>query len=171
MTAQTLILNSWYMPHNIIPWQEAVTLLYLGKIEVVSEYEDVIASPSIAIRAPAVVRLKRFKGSHRKGVKFSRHNVHVRDNFTCAYCGFKGGRRSLNFDHVLPRSRGGKTTWENIVSSCIPCNGKKRNRTPEEAGMKLIYQPVRPKALGIAVPDPGDAPVPAAWEPFLSRAA
>jgi 5-methylcytosine-specific restriction endonuclease McrA len=86
----------------------------------------------------------------RKEVKFTRHNIFERDKNTCQYCGKHFDKKDLNLDHVIPRDRGGATTWENIVCSCIPCNTRKGNRLPREAGMKLLKKPARPK-----------------WRPFL----
>jgi 5-methylcytosine-specific restriction endonuclease McrA len=78
-------------------------------------------------------------------VKFTRHNIFERDHNTCQYCGIKFDRKDLNLDHVIPRDRGGETSWENIVCSCVPCNSRKGNRTPPEAGLKLLHKPKRPK--------------------------
>ena len=89
MTAQTLLLTPWMIPHKIIPWQTAVTMSFLGKVDVLEEYDEVIRSPSLAIKAPAVVRLRRPLGGMKRGVKFSRINVFARDDFRCQYCGTK----------------------------------------------------------------------------------
>jgi 5-methylcytosine-specific restriction endonuclease McrA len=150
MTAQTLMLTPWMVPHQIVPWQVAVTLSFLGKVEVLETYDDEIRSPSLTIRAPAVVRLKRPPRQMKRGVKFSRINVFVRDDFRCQYCGARKASHELNYDHVIPRVQGGKTVWENIVASCYDCNARKRGRTPEQAGMKLLRQPVKPKWLPTA---------------------
>ena len=83
----------------------------------------------------------------KRGVKFSRNNVFARDDFRCQYCGARKSARELNYDHVVPRVQGGKTVWENIVASCYDCNGMKRGRTPEQAGMKLLRAPVKPRSL------------------------
>lgn len=147
METRTLLLTPWYTPHKIVPWQKAVTMLFTGDVEVVEEYDETIASPSVSMRTPAVVRLKRAIGAVKRGVKFSRQNVLTRDNFMCQYCGTKGTYETLNYDHVNPRQRGGLTIWENIVAACYPCNGRKANRTPDEAGMRLMKHPVKPKSL------------------------
>lgn len=147
MIAQTLLLTPWMRPHKIISWQVAVTMSFLGKVEVIEEYDEEIASPSLSIRAPAVVRLKRPLGGMKRGVKFSRNNVFARDDFRCQYCGARKSARELNYDHVVPRVQGGATVWDNIVASCYDCNGKKRGRTPEQAGMKLLRAPVKPRSL------------------------
>ncbi|CAN95762.1 HNH endonuclease [Sorangium cellulosum] len=147
MTAQTLLLTPWMVPHKVIPWQTAVTMSFLGKVEVIEVYDDVIRSPSLSIKAPAVVRLKRPTLGMKRGVKFSRLNVLLRDGFRCQYCGVQKVARELNYDHVIPRVQGGKTVWDNIVASCYACNSAKRGRTPEQAGMKLLRAPVKPKWL------------------------
>ncbi|WP_437893830.1 HNH endonuclease [Sorangium sp. So ce124] len=135
------------VPHKVIPWQTAVTMSFLGKVEVIEVYDDVIRSPSLSIKAPAVVRLKRPTLGMKRGVKFSRINVLLRDGFRCQYCGVQKVARELNYDHVIPRVQGGKTVWDNIVASCYACNSAKRGRTPEQAGMKLLRAPAKPKWL------------------------
>ncbi len=144
---KTLILTPWMTPHRVVSWQTAVTLLFLDKIEVLEEYDEVIRSPSLEIKTPAVVRLLTMRSMFRRNVRFSRINVFVRDGFRCQYCGQQRSMRELSYDHVLPRTQGGKTVWENIVTSCHPCNAHKRDRTPEQAGMKLLRPPFRPKSL------------------------
>lgn len=167
MTAQTLLLTPWMIPHKIIPWQTAVTMSFLGKVDVLEEYEDVIRSPSFAIKAPAVVRLRRPIGGMKRGVKFSRINVFARDDFRCQYCGVKRPVAELNYDHVVPRVQGGKTVWENIVTSCYDCNSRKRGRTPEQAGMKLLRAPVKPRALPMTTVLPRHAGrIPEVWSPY-----
>lgn len=148
---QTLVLTQSWQPHKIIPWQRAVCLLFAGKVEVVEEYDEEIRSVTLTLRMPAVVRLLRtFRGPLR-AVKFSRINVLTRDGFRCQYCGKRMPMHELNYDHVIPRVQGGRTSWENIVTSCYACNRRKSNRTPEQASMRLLAQPKRPKSLPIAV--------------------
>jgi len=150
MIPRTLVLTPWMSPHKIVHWTTAITMLYLDKIEVIANYDEVVRSPSTSIQMPAVVRLKKPVNHSKRGVKFSRLNVLTRDKFTCQYCGFHGKMGELNYDHVVPRVRGGKTTWSNIVSACYPCNIKKGNKTPAEAGMTLRTMPVKPKSLPMA---------------------
>lgn len=152
MSTQTLLLTPWYSPHKVIGWQTAVVMLFLGKVEVVDEYDEIIRAPSLTMKVPAVVRLKKNVGSIKRGVKFSKFNVLQRDGFRCQYCGTKGSVDKLNYDHVLPRSLGGRTIWENIVTSCYDCNSRKAARTPEQAGMKLLAKPFKPKTLPMAAP-------------------
>ena len=167
MTAQTLLLTPWMMPHKIVPWQTAVTMSFLGKVDVLEEYDEEIRSPSMAIKAPAVVRLKRPFGGMKRGVKFSRINVFARDEFRCQYCGTRRPAHELNYDHVVPRVQGGKTVWENIVTSCYECNTQKRGRTPEQAGMRLLSAPVKPRTLPMTPILPRDGRrIPEAWSSY-----
>ena len=166
----TLILTNHFAPHSIVGWQDAITMLYLNKIETIEHYDETASSPSVTLKIPSVARLLKTVRSHKHGVKFSRINVLTRDDFRCQYCGHKFTPRHLNYDHVIPRSQGGKTVWENIVSSCYPCNRKKGRRTPEQAGMTLLKKPTRPKALPIASPIIPIIGAPTAWEPYIAAA-
>jgi 5-methylcytosine-specific restriction endonuclease McrA len=165
----TLVLDQGYQPHRIVSWQRAVMMLFDGKVEVVEEYDDDIRSVSITIKMPAVVRLLNTLRHRRKGVKFSRINVAMRDKFTCQYCAKKLPLKRLNYDHVVPRSKGGRTVWENIVMACYGCNGRKADRTPEQAGMRLISFPVKPKSLPLTSfrIDVTGSSVPEAWANWL----
>jgi 5-methylcytosine-specific restriction endonuclease McrA len=167
MLIRTLLLTPWMAPHKIISWQRAVTLLYLGKVEVVEEYDDELRSISAVIKTPAVVRLTKGHASTKQVVRFSRVNVYTRDGFRCQYCGAKKPMDELNYDHVIPRMRGGQTVWENIVTSCYGCNDRKGSRTLEEAGMKLLRKPFKPKTLPITPAfrlEPSR--LPSVWQPY-----
>lgn len=146
---RTLVLDRGYQPHRIVDWRRAAMMIFDGKAEVVEEYDDdIYRRGTLVIKMPAVVRLlKALRG--KKRVKFSRINVATRDKFKCQYCGKRKALKNLTYDHVVPRSQGGKTNWENIVMACKPCNFRKANRTPREAGMELLTDPVRPKTLPI----------------------
>lgn len=167
-SGQVLVLTSGMEPHRIVPWQKAINMLFLGKVEVLEEYDEVLyRSVTLTIRMPAVVRLVRVFRGIKRAVKFSRVNVFTRDKFTCQYCGTKKKMRELNYDHVIPRHMGGKTTWENIVTSCYPCNAKKRNRTPEMAGMTLLSHPAKPKTLPITLHLNFGGPIPDVWASYV----
>ncbi|NUP05969.1 MAG: HNH endonuclease [Polyangiaceae bacterium] len=168
MTIRTLLLTPWMTPCRVIPWQRAVVLSFLGKVEVVEEYDVTIAAPSLTIRAPAVVRQRRATTVRAKRPSFSRTNVFVRDGFTCQYCREVKTAAELNLDHVLPRSRGGVTAWENIVTSCYACNQRKAGRTPEEAKMSLPRRPFRPTSLPSIAPVGTTGDTPAEWQAYCA---
>ena len=164
---QTLMLTPWMQPHKIISWQRAVVLAYVQKVEVIESWDEELRAPSFSMKAPAVVRLKKGSVSTKQSVRFSRINVFTRDKFRCLYCGERKMLKQLNYDHVIPRVRGGKTVWENIVTSCYACNDRKGSRTPEEAGMKLLRKPLKPDTLPVVPPirlDEGD--LPELWQPY-----
>lgn len=154
-TFPTLLLTPTMQPHRIVDWYTSICMHMLGKIEVLDYYEGddaIVRTPSKQFVIPSVARIVRPVGHVKRGVKFSKLNVCLRDNFTCQYCSSKLPMRKLNYDHVVPRRLGGQTTWENIVASCYPCNDKKAGRTPDQAGMKLLKKPVRPRALPLNGP-------------------
>jgi 5-methylcytosine-specific restriction endonuclease McrA len=172
LETQVLVLNRLWQAVNVCSAQRAFGLLFAGHAQVVysdanNQYSthtfeswrdlsqrepeaEMVPTISFKIRVPRVIVLMFFDRVPRKEVKFTRHNIFQRDHNTCQYCGKVFERRDLNLDHVVPRDKGGATTWENIVCSCIPCNTRKANRSPQEVGMRLIRKPVRPK-----------------WRPFL----
>jgi 5-methylcytosine-specific restriction endonuclease McrA len=164
---QTLVLDQSYQPLGVVPWWRAVEMWFKEKVEIVSEYDGFARSTSVVIKIPAVVRLLRAFRRHKKPVKFSRVNIYGRDDYRCLYCGERFPMDELTYDHVVPRSQGGKTTWENIATACSDCNGKKAGRTPEQAGMKLRKQPVQPTAMPAAVIQLSKSSVPDAWRDFL----
>jgi len=142
-----LLLNASFEPLNVINWKRALKLVCLGKVEVVEETESIVNSVSISVKIPSVVRLLRFVGFKRREVKFSRQNIYARDKFQCQYCSRKLRTEDLTYDHIIPRSRGGKTEWSNIVTCCIDCNRKKGGQTPRGAGLQLIRKPSKPMWL------------------------
>lgn len=144
---QVLVLDQGYAPHRVVQWQRAICLLFGGKVEVLEEYDELVRSPSISIRMPAVVRLLSGVRRRPRVVRFSRFNVLLRDSFTCQYCGQSPHARELTLDHVVPRARGGATRWVNVVAACRSCNHQKGSRTPEEARMMLLRSPREPRSL------------------------
>jgi 5-methylcytosine-specific restriction endonuclease McrA len=167
-----LVLSSTMQPESTMRWDKAVVLAVLNKVDVLEEYDVSCNSPSKRFQIPAVIRLRRYVNKHKGGVKFSRNNVYARDGFKCCFCNKQFSPRHLNYDHVLPRVRGGKTVWENIVTSCYKCNGKKGNRTPQEAGMRMHFKPHRPSSLPDSTPLLLDmSRVPEIWLPYLTSAA
>jgi len=164
---KTLLLNITYEPLKVISWQKAITLLTLGKVEVIEEYDCDVRSVSFSIKLPAVVRLLQFVKWREKAVKFSRRNIYTRDHGKCQYCGTALKHQELTFDHVVPKSQGGATSWENVVTCCVDCNGKKGGRTPKQAGMKLLSKPKRPAwdmALCLTI---GIRQTPKSWRDYL----
>ena len=162
-----LILNASYEPLHVCSVKRAVALLMHDIAERVEDSDKVLRSPSQVFPVPSVIRLKKFvKRPPRHRVAFNRKNVFRRDDHTCQYCLSKTS--DLTLDHVLPRSRGGGTTWENVVACCRRCNAKKRDRTPEEAAMLLKRRPYAPRfmfssAYGI-LPN-----IDKIWEKYLPR--
>jgi len=158
MTHSTLVLTPWMSPHRFVTWQDAVLDYFQGKIDILEEFDETISSagsetnPKITMAIPCVVRLRRSVSRQKQGVKFSRINVFTRDGFRCQYCGVRKEMKDLNYDHVIPRIMGGKTEWDNIATSCYPCNSRKDRRTPEQAGMKLLRRPFKPKTLPMTAP-------------------
>ncbi len=131
-----------YYPLSLWPWQEAIKAAFLDRVMIVAEYDEVVRSQRSAIRIPSVVVLKEFV-KPQKRVAFTRFNLFLRDEFCCQYCGSRG---DLTFDHVLPRSRGGVTSWENVVAACSPCNLRKANKLLSQSGLTLRRPPAPPTA-------------------------
>lgn len=148
---QALILNAdfrplSYYPLSVWPWQEAVKAVFRESVTVISEYERVVRSPGMSMKIPSVLALREFVPMARTPA-FTRFNVFLRDQWMCQYCGGHFKTHELTFDHVVPRSRGGRTTWENIVAACRDCNTKKGSRLPVEVSMYPISDPRRPNVF------------------------
>jgi len=140
-----LVLNADHRPLSYYPlslwsWQDTIKAVFLERVNILEEYERVIHSPSFEMRIPSVISLKTYVRPVRNPA-FTRFNLFLRDRFECQYCGYD---EDLTFDHVIPRSRGGRTTWENIVTACARCNLTKGGRTPREAHMHPHRHPRRP---------------------------
>lgn len=146
MTTRTLVLDVGYQPINAVPFTRALGYIIKGKAETLEEYACDIHPDW---KMPAVVRLTHWITPGRQRVKFSRQNVLARDRWRCQYCGERKPTQELTFDHVIPRSRGGKTEWTNIVMACESCNSVKADKTPREAKMKLRKAPYRPTWLPV----------------------
>ncbi|MCB0338239.1 MAG: HNH endonuclease [Bdellovibrionales bacterium] len=144
-----LLLNASYEPLRVVSWQRAITLIFMGKAEIVEEYDREIRAVSVVFKAPAVIRLLKFVKMGQKKPPLCRSNVLARDNFECQYCGVELGAREATLDHVIPRSRKGTTTWTNIVTCCTACNRIKGSKTVEEANMKLRKKPIQPDWLPV----------------------
>lgn len=165
---QTLVLNASYEPLKVVDWQRAITLWVQGKVEIVETHDREVRAVSFTFRLPSVVRLLQMvRLKRRPVVQFTRANIYARDEFTCQYCWEPHEPEDLTFDHVVPVSQGGKRGWTNIVTACEPCNRKKANRTPEEAGLALKRQPRRPTVLAPTVKLKLSWRAPASWQSWL----
>lgn len=143
-----LVLNADFRPLSYFPlstwtWQDAVKAVFLDRVSVLSEYEKEVHSPSFTMRLPSVIALRDFIPSARTPA-FTRFNVFLRDSFSCQYCEARRVTQELTFDHVIPRARGGRTSWENVVTACGPCNLRKGSKMPRECGMIPRMEPRRP---------------------------
>lgn len=165
---QTLLLNATFEPLKIISWQRAMTLFCQGKVEILAEHDTEVRAVTFTFKLPSVARLLRFvRVRSRDYVPFTRANIYARDGYRCQYCGHEFELEDLTFDHVVPASRGGRRTWENIVTACIDCNKRKDNRTPDEAGLTLKRKPHKPKSSPIFQLSVGFKRTPEAWRSFL----
>lgn len=162
LNSAVLVLNRSYIPIHVTSARDAFTLMYRGIARAVDEnyktfdfqdwsqlaaavHEEKIGLVNRFIRIPRVVLLQTYDKIPNKNVRFNRHNIYLRDKCTCQYCGRRFPKTELNLDHVVPKSRGGRTSWENVVCSCLRCNRLKGGKTPEEAGIKLLTHPKKPR--------------------------
>lgn len=141
---RVLILDSSYTAVGVASWMRALTLVVAGKAEIMEESEHIIRTVSKEYKIPLVIRRLHGRTKKHKQIVLNRNNVFFRDDFTCTYCLNEFPSKMLTLDHVIPKSRGGKNTWENLVTSCHSCNAKKANKTPKEAGMALHREPFKP---------------------------
>ena len=159
-----LLLNQNYEPLTILRVKRAVTLMILGKVDLIENVDGrLLHSISITYPVPSVVRLKYFVRIRRKKISLTKKNIIKRDNHKCQYCGKKTG--TMTTDHIIPKARGGSDSWENLVCACLECNNKKGNRVLETAHMKLIRKPKRPNYFTFVLNElgrPKDE-----WRPFL----
>lgn len=163
MSTHVLVLNQDYRALTICSVERAVVLMHLHKAELVEATPgQFLRSPSIRFPWPSIVRLKMYVRVPYRKIMLSRKNVLRRDRFRCQYC---GAREKLTVDHVYPKSRGGRDTWDNLVAACTSCNNRKGNRTPEEARMKLRRKPFRPSHVMFIRDYVGN--VDDTWKPYL----
>jgi 5-methylcytosine-specific restriction endonuclease McrA len=179
-----LLLNRFFAPVSVTTARRALVLLYGGvghavdvagdtydftdwRGQPVGRADDALPIVGGALRVPRVLHLLRYERTPRAAVRLTRSNLMLRDEYQCQYCARRPGHRELNVDHVMPRSRGGEDSWDNLVVSCRTCNLKKGRRTPTEAGMKLLNEPKRPrwstaKQILLVMREPFEE-----WQPFL----
>jgi 5-methylcytosine-specific restriction endonuclease McrA len=161
LNSNVLVLNRSYLPIHVTTVRRAFTLIFQGTALAVGrdygtfDFEswmrqsmqrvEAIGTSRGPIRVPRVILLVRFDRVPKRHVRYSRVNIFARDKFTCQYCGVKPHRSELNLDHVIPRSLGGRTTWENVVCCCVDCNRRKGGRTPTQARLDLLRRPAKPR--------------------------
>ena len=161
-----LVLNATYEPLSIVSVKRAIVLLLKEKAEMVEATEARLRAEHLSLPEPVVIRLVCYvRIPRRLGLPLSRRTVLARDQFTCQYCGSQPGRAQLTLDHVIPRSRGGQTHWENVAAACRACNQRKGNRTPQEAGLALRSHPRRPRYVALALLS--ETQQPAAWLKYV----
>jgi len=184
----TLVLNKAWVPVHVVRWQKGMSLLYKDDVHALdrdfvaytfqdwlefskhkhSEYAAVHTT-SLTIAIPEIIVLKKYDKLPERDVKFSRENILNRDKFKCQYCGKICNLKELTIDHVIPKSQGGKNTWNNLVAACKPCNAYKANRRPEEINMKLIHKPVKPNWINPLTQARGKAHICVSWKKFMDR--
>ncbi|MDH7486351.1 MAG: HNH endonuclease [Anaerolineae bacterium] len=166
MVGNVLVLNATYEPLSVISVRRAVVLLLKEKAEIVEAAEAWVRAQNWAIPQPLVIRLVYYvRIPHHLSLPLNRRTVLARDGYTCQYCGRQPDRSELTLDHVLPRSRGGKTAWENVVAACTRCNQRKGQQTPQEAGMQLRSPPRRPRYIALTLL--GDARPHEVWSKYI----
>ena len=167
----TLVLSSAYQPMHHVKWQDAISMWFAGRVEIVSVYEDkFIKTVDEIFNVPSIVRfvgnvLKRFKFN--RVIKFSRENVFIRDAGTCQYCSKQLTKQNFTLDHVVPVSQGGKKVWNNIVTCCKQCNQKKGSKSLKKSGMKLLKSPAIPKEIIVGRKNKFNRNVPDEWKDYL----
>lgn len=192
MSSMALVINSNFQAVDVATWERAISLLFQGHAQAVDsdlrtyDFDDwvelsammkdhpagFVHSPNMKIAIPEVIRLTQYSKMPKNEVVFTKRNLMEHYGHKCCYCGKKFHPKDLNFDHVVPRSKGGKTDWTNIVTSCFPCNSRKADMTPKEAGMRLLVKPSKPKhqpvfkRLVVSLP----LKTRAAWQKLIDRA-
>lgn len=188
MGADVLVLNRHFYAIHITDWRRALSLLYLDHARVVdqeyrtydfSDWQELsremeshpsgfVQTPTFRIAVPEVIALRAYGHIPVSEIKFTRRNIYEHYGYRCCYCGHKFQTSDLNLEHIIPRSRGGQTSWANVVTSCIACNIKKGSLLPEEAGMKLLIQPTKPKWKGAgSLVFRSSFKVKASWQKFI----
>lgn len=191
MNQSALVLNQSFYAVHITGVRQVMAMLYTGEAEAVDEncvcydFKDwaelssmmsesrngFINTVTMRVAVPDVIRLTRYNRLPKRAVKFSRSNLYRHYNRKCSYCACQVSTQEATWDHVVPRAKGGTTDWSNIVLACKPCNARKADKTPAEAGMSLLVQPSRPEWKGArTVTVMAPAPIPVAWQSFIDRA-
>ena len=169
MDSSVLVLNATYEPLNVVSVRRAIVLLLKEKAEVVEAANAMLRAERVEYPYPLVIRLVHYvKVPRQMGLPLTRRTVLARDQYTCQYCGMQPGKTHLTVDHVVPRSKGGLTLWENVATACAACNQRKGNRAPHDANMALRSKPSRPRYIAIVLLGHGNAPH--AWHKYLQGA-
>ncbi len=164
-----LVLNASFEPLHVVSVRRALLLLLKEKAELIEAAEQTLRAPEQEFPWPLVIRLVTYvRIPSRLTLPLNRRTVFMRDEFTCQYCGRQPGRAHLTLDHIMPRSRGGALTWENVVAACSPCNQRKGSRLLSECGMLLRRPPFRPRFLAVALM--GEAATHEIWAKYLPAA-
>ncbi len=173
VTYPALVLNADFRPLSYFPlslwsWQDSIKAVFLRRVNIVSEYDTIVHSPSLEMRLPSVIALKDYIRIDRRPA-FTRFNVFLRDGFRCQYCAVGYRSEDLTFDHIIPRSRGGRTTWTNVVTACQDCNLAKSNRTPQECGKHPMQPAAQPTTFKLQENGRGFPPnfLHESWRDFL----
>lgn len=166
----TLLLNAGYEPLRVVSWQRAFLLIFQNKVEILEEYSSSVHTVNRSFKIPAVIKLRRWVNLKKQGpvIRFSRANLYARDGNRCQYCYIKFADKELTMDHVKPAVKGGKKTWDNIVTACKKCNQMKSDKSLEEAGMKLLTKPKVPTWLPGFYNTVQTRTVHSLWEPYLA---
>jgi 5-methylcytosine-specific restriction endonuclease McrA len=166
MDGSVLVLNATYEPLNVVSIRRAIVLLLKEKAEVVEAAAAILRAEHARMEYPLVIRLVTYvKVPRQMGLPLTRRTVLARDQYTCQYCGTQPGKNHLTVDHIIPRSKGGLTVWDNVVAACAACNQRKGNRSPHDAGMPLRSKPGRPRYVAIVLL--GHANAPHQWHKYL----
>jgi len=189
MSTDVLVLNRSFYAIHITNWRRALSLLYLGHAKVVDEeyrtydFSDwrelskmvenhpsgFIHTPTFKIAIPDVITLRLYDQIPISEIKFTRRNIYEHYQYKCCYCGIKFRTNELNLEHIIPRSRGGESTWNNVVTACVPCNLKKMDLLPQEAGMKLLIRPSKPRWKGSQSLVFSSFKIKASWQKFIDN--
>jgi 5-methylcytosine-specific restriction endonuclease McrA len=165
--SSVLVLNATYEPLNVVSVRRAIILLLKDKAEILEAAEQWVHSATCSFPVPLVIRLVYYvRVPPRMSIPLTRRTVLMRDRYTCQYCGAQLAKAELTVDHVVPKVRGGATSWDNLVCACKPCNLHKGSRTPEEANMHLRSQPARPKVVALVLL--AESPMHRAWHKYIA---
>ncbi len=146
VVTDVLVLNATYEALNVTSLQRAVKLVFAGKAEVLHQHERLLRAATFQMRMPSIIRMLYYIRRPRQQVALTKKNVLLRDDYRCQYCGNKANG-PMTVDHIVPKSAGGPSTWENLCCACLDCNNRKNNRTPQDANLKLLRKPRRPKYI------------------------